>query len=197
MNKASVPDALHPDCELLSGLMDGELTADEANRLLGSLCTDAQLRAHWVAFHVVGDALRSNEVAAAHSAAFCLRVSEAISREPTVLAPRATTVGGLKLRRYLAPGLAVAASAAVIGFVAVPLMKVSAPPAVPAVQQAVVQPSTTAVAADEGARRAATTVANARAMQAYLAAHRELTTGAALPRATPYLRTTTEQPEGR
>lgn len=196
MNKASVPAALHPDCELLSSLMDGELTADEANRLLGSLCTDTQLRAHWAAFHAVGDALRSTEVAAAHSTSFCLRVSEAIAREPTVLAPRAT-VGRLRLRRYLAPGLAVAASAAVIGFVAVPLMKVSAPPAVPAVQQAAVQPSATAVAADEGARRAATTVANARALQAYLVAHRELTTGAALPRATPYLRTTTEQPEGR
>jgi len=196
MNKASVPAALHPDCELLSGLMDGELTADEANRLLGSLCTDTQLRDHWVAFHVVGDALRSTEVAAAHSTNFCLRVFEAIAREPTVLAPRAT-VGGLGLRRYLAPGLAVAASAAVIGFVAVPLMKVSAPPAAPPMQQAVVQPSTTVVATDEGARRAATTVANARALKAYLAAHRELTTGAALPRATPYLRTTTEQPEGR
>jgi negative regulator of sigma E activity len=157
-----------------------------------------QLRAHWAAFHAVGDALRSTEVAAAHSTSFCLRVSEAIAREPTVLAPRAT-VGGLRLRRYLAPGLAVAASAAVIGFVAVPLMKVSAPPVVPAVQQAAVQPSATATAvtADEGARRAATTVANARALQAYLVAHRELTTGAALPRATPYLRTTTEQPEGR
>jgi hypothetical protein len=40
-------------------------------------------------------------------------------------------------------------------------------------------------------------VANARALQAYLAAHRELTAGVALPRATPYLRASAEQPEGR
>jgi hypothetical protein len=42
----------------------------------------------------------------------------------------------------------------------------------------------------------AATVANAR-IPGYLVAHRELTTGAALPRATPYLRTTGEQPDGR
>jgi len=53
------------------------------------------------------------------------------------------------------------------------------------------------VVAAAAARRAAATVANARALQAYLAAHRELTTGAAFPRATPYLRTATDQSESR
>jgi sigma-E factor negative regulatory protein RseA len=195
MNKAPVVAGVRPECELLSRLMDGELSPDEANRLLESLCADAQLRSQWTAYHVVGDALRSNEVAAEHSAAFCSRVAEAVSREPTVLAPRGAT-RGLPLRRYLAPGLAVAASVAVIGFVAVPLMRTTAP-TTPSVQQATIQPSIAPPAAAEGARRAAATVANARAMQAYLAAHRELTTGAALPRATPYLRTTTEQTETR
>jgi sigma-E factor negative regulatory protein RseA len=194
MNKAPVVAALRPECELLSSLMDGELSPDEANRLLESLCADTQLRRQWSAYHVAGDALRSHEVAAVHSAAFCSRVAEAISREPTVLAPRATTPVA-PLRRYLVPGLAVAASVAVIGFVAVPLMRTTAP--TPAVQQAAVQPSVAPPTAADGARRAAATVANARAMQAYLAAHRELTTGAALPRATPYLRTTTEQAEAR
>jgi len=194
MNKASVVAAVRPECELLSSLMDGELSPDEASRLLESLCADTQLRNQWMAYHVVGDALRSNEVAAEHSTAFCSRVADAITREPTVLAPRATTPVA-PLRRYLVPGLAMAASVAVIGFVAVPLMQTSAPTS--PVQQATVQPSITPSTAEEGARRAAATVANARAMQAYLAAHRELTTGVALPRATPYLRTTTEQAEAR
>jgi hypothetical protein len=86
----------------------------------------------------------------------------------------------------------------VIGFVAVPLLR--APDPAPAIQQATVQALTAAAqpsAAEQTARRAAATVANARAFQAYLVAHRELTTGAALPRATPYLRTTGEQPDGR
>lgn len=194
MNKARDVAAVRPECELLSRLMDGELSPDEAKRLLESLCADTQLRSQWAAYHVVGDALRSHEVAAEHSAAFCSRVADAISREPTVLAPRGAT-GGLPLRRYLAPGLAVAASVVVIGFVAVPLMRTTAP--TPSVQQATIQPSIAPATAEQGARRAAATVANARAMQAYLAAHRELTTGAALPRATPYLRTTTEQAEAR
>jgi len=194
MNKVPVVAAARPECERLSRLMDGELSPDEANRLLESLCVDTELRSHWAAYHVVGDALRSHEVAAEHSAAFCSRVAVAISREPTVLAPRAAT-RGLPLRRYLAPGLAVAASVAVISFVAVPLLRTTAP--TPSVQQAKIQPSIAPPTAEEGTRRAAATVANARAMQAYLAAHRELTTGAALPRATPYLRTTTEQAEAR
>jgi hypothetical protein len=132
------------------------------------------------------------------SSAFCTRMTEAIACEPAIVAPRALAPVRSPLRRYLAPGLAVAASAAVIGFVAVPLMR--APDPVPGVQQAAVQalPAASPVSASEQtARRAAATVANARAFQAYLVAHRELTTGAALPRATPYLRTTGEQPDGR
>lgn len=194
MKKAPVPTAAHSECERLSCLMDGELSPEEASRLLQSLCSDGELRSRWTAFHAVADALHSSEVGAVHSAAFCARVSAAIAREPTVLAPRAST-GRPPLRRYLAPSLAVAASVAVIGFVAVPLMRNPAP--APAVQQAAVQPVAPAAQPDEGTRRAAATVANARAMQAYLAAHRELASGVALPRATPYLRPTTEQGEGR
>lgn len=192
MKKAPVPGTENSECERLSCLMDGELTPEEAGRLLQSLCSDGELRSRWTAFHVVGDALHSNEVGAAHSTAFCARVSAAIAREPTVLAPRAAA-GRALLRRYLAPSLAVAASVAVIGFVAVPLMRSPAP--APALQQAAVQPVSPVAQPDEGTRRAAATVANARAMQAYLAAHRELASGVALPRATPYLRT--EQGEGR
>jgi sigma-E factor negative regulatory protein RseA len=195
MNKEPVPAAMRSECELLSSLMDGELDPEEASRLLASLCVDTGLRSDWAAFHVVGDALRSNEVASAHSSAFCARMAASIAREPTVLAPRAASGLRSPMRRYLTPGLAIAASVAVISFVAVPLMRSPAP--APVVQQAAVQPLTAAQTAEEGTRRAAVTVANARAMQAYLAAHRELATGAALPRATPYLRTTAEQSEGR
>ena len=194
MKKAPVPTTEPTECERLSCLMDGELTPEEASRLLQTLCTDGELRGRWTAFHVVADALHSNEVGAVHSGDFCARVSAAIAREPTVLAPRASA-RRLPVRRYLAPSLAVAASVAVIGFVAVPLMRNPAP--APAAQQAAVQPLTPAAQPDDGTRRAAATVANARAMQAYLAAHRELASGVALPRATPYLRSTAEQGEGR
>ena len=199
MMKAPIA-ATHCDAETLSCLMDGELDPEQAAALIAVLCADDELRAEWIAFHLAGDALRSTEVASAHSKSFCMSVAEAIAREPAIVAPRAWAAQGSPLRRYIVPGLAVAASAAVISFVAIPLMR-STEPQMP-VQVVAVQPPPAAVAAAEhpdeiAARRAAATVAIARALQAYLAAHRELTTGAAFPRATPYLRTATDPSESR
>jgi sigma-E factor negative regulatory protein RseA len=196
MKSATNAGPLARDSEALSSLLDGELDAEHCQSLLAALCADPALRSSWVAFHVVGDALRSSEVAAGHSAGFCDRVAAAIAQEPTVFAPVAARARGTtstRVRRYVLPGLAVAASAAVLGFVVVPMMQ--APPAV--VQHAALPaPSVVAgvvatanpTAASVASGRAASTVANARAFQAYLLAHREMTSGAALPRATPYLR---------
>lgn len=190
------------DSEALSSLLDGELDGEESQSMMAALCTDPGLRSNWIAFHVVGDALRSSEVAAGHSAGFCERVAAAIAQEPTVLAPAAARTRGARLRRYGLPGLAVAASAAVLGFVVVPMMQTPSP----AVQQAALPaPSTAAgvvasaspTAASVATGRAASTVANARAFQAYLLAHREMTSGAALPRATPYLRPAADSADGR
>lgn len=197
MDKSAIDKNLHPDWETLSSLVDGELDPAAADSLLTRLCRDAELRNEWVTLHIVGDALRSSEVAAVHSTSFCARVAAALENEPTVLAPRppqASRSG--TLRRYLAPGVAIAASAAVIAFVAVPLLQSPATVA-PSQQVAVTAVPTAAPSAAEASRRAAATVANARALDVYLAAHRELASGVALPRATPYLRTPGDAPEGR
>jgi sigma-E factor negative regulatory protein RseA len=203
MNSAANAGPLSRDREALSSLLDGELDAEHSQSVLAALCADPGLRSHWVAFHVVGDALRSSEVAAGHSAGFCQRVAAAVAQEPTVLAPRAAArERGARLRRYGLPGLAVAASAAVLGFIVVPMMQTPSP----AVQQAALPaPSVVAgvvatanpTAASVASGRAASTVANARAFQAYLLAHREMTSGAALPRATPYLRPAADSADGR
>jgi len=190
--------------EALSGLVDGELDARQARELIAALCSDAPLRARWTAYHAVSDALRSSEVAATHSASFCERVWSAIEQEPAILAPR-NLQRRSPLRRFLAPGLAVAASVAVIGFVAVPLMRAEDPATTPAALIAQpAAPTTTAAApqaatpsAEADARRTVATAQRARPLDAYLVAHRELMGGAALPRATPYLRSAGEQPEGR
>lgn len=188
------------DCEALSGLLDGQLDAEHGRSLLAAVCADPALRSEWIAFHVVGDALRSSEVAASHSASFCDRVAAAIAHEPTVLAPASARAGGARVRRYVLPGLAVAASAAVLGFVVVPMMQ--APSS--AVQQAAAPmaiaggvANVNPTAASLASGRAASTVASARAFQAYLLAHREMTSGAALPRATPYLRPAADAADGR
>jgi sigma-E factor negative regulatory protein RseA len=202
MNSATNAGPVARDSEAVSSLLDGELDAEHCRSLLAAVCTDRALRSQWIAFHVVGDALRSSEVAAGHSADFGDRVAAAVALEPTVLAPAAARVRATRLRRYALPGLAVAASAAVLGFIVVPMMQAPSP----AVQQAAL-PAAAVVAggiaqsnpavATAAAGRAASTVANARAFQAYLLAHREMTSGAALPRATPYLRPAADSADGR
>lgn len=178
----------NPDIERLSALMDGELDAQEASRLLDVLCRDPELQQRWSDLQLVGDAMRSTDVAACHVDAFCARVRQALADEPTVLAPRRPT----PLRRYAVPGIAVAASVAAIAFVAVPLLR-SPGPEMAAHQAAPVTAAAPAAAAVEPAAaqssRATAAIANARALDAYFAAHRELTAGTPLPRATVYLRT--------
>jgi negative regulator of sigma E activity len=178
------------DNEHLSSLIDGELDERETAAVLDALCRDAELQRRWSDLQLVGDALRSTEVAACHVDGFCARVRQALADEPTVLAPRPVRPA---IRRYAIPGVAVAASVAAIAFVAVPLLRSPAPeviaqkPAAPASVPATVVATT----GEQEARaaRAASAIANARALDPYFAAHRELTGGTPLPRATAYLRT--------
>jgi sigma-E factor negative regulatory protein RseA len=178
------------DIEHLSSLIDGELDAHETAAVLDALCRDAELQRRWSDLQLVGDALRSTEVAACHVDGFCSRVRNALADEPTVLAPRAAR---RTLRRYAIPGFAVAASVAAIAFIAVPLLRAPGIE-VTAHKQAPASVAASVVAtADQqqaqAASKAATAIANARALDPYFAAHRELTGGTPLPRATAYLRT--------
>lgn len=172
--------------ERISLLLDGEMDPAEAEAAIAALCADPAFRGHWHELHRAGDALRSNEVAACDAAHFCARVTAALAGEPTVLAPRAVknTSG---LRRYWMPGLAVAASIAAIGFVAVPLLRA---PETTSVATKVEQPASEVTALDP--RTSLPTIVNARAagdaFNPYLAAHRELTSNSVVPRAAAYLR---------
>lgn len=169
--------------ERISVLLDGEMDRTEAVPVIAALCADPALRRQWHELHRAGDALRSDEVAACDAEAFCARVAAAISAEPTVLAPRAAhTASGL--RRYWMPGVAVAASAAAVAFIAVPLMR--APETVSVAKNS--PPAVIEVAA----QKSLPTIANARGLSPsfnpYLAAHRELIGNSVVPRATVYLR---------
>jgi len=177
------------DFEHLSSLIDGELDAEEAAAVLDALCRDPELQRRWSELQLVGDALRSAEVAACHEDGFCERVRNALATEPTVLAPRRPARPAW--RRYSLPGLAVAASVAAVAFVAVPLLRAPAPDVmaqkqIPATAPAAV--STAVLASSQPEARAAAAIANARALDPYFAAHRELTGGSPLPRAAAYLR---------
>ena len=177
--------------ERISILLDGEMDRAEAIAAIAALCADPALRRHWHELHRVGDALRSDEVAASDSEAFCARVAAVISAEPTVLAPRAVHASS-GARRYWMPGLAVAASAAAVAFIAVPLMR--APETVSIAKNATPAQLSTV---DVGAQKSLPTIANARGLNPsfspYLAAHRELTGNSVVPRAAVYLRSSEDR----
>lgn len=176
------------DIEDLSSLIDGELDPHASAAVLDALCRDAELQRRWSDLQLVGDALRSTDVAACHVDGFCVRVRNALADEPTVLAPRAARPAAV--RRYAIPGVAVAASVAAIAFVAVPLLRAPAADMTAQKQPAPAPISAPMVArTDDSGARAASAIANARALDPYFAAHRELTGGTPLPRATAYLRT--------
>lgn len=169
--------------ERISVLLDGELDQPEAGRIIAALASDAALQREWHELHRAGDALRSQEVAACDAEGFCAKIAAAIAAEPAILAPRATR-GSPGLRRYWVPGIAVAASMAAIGFIAVPLLR--APQAVSLVKNAA-PPAIEVSPAD--AQNELATIVNARqAFNPYLAAHRELAGNSVVPRAAVYLR---------
>ena len=175
--------------ERISTLLDGEMDRAEAEAAVSALCADAQLRRWWHELHRVGDALRSNEVAARDAPGFCARVAAAIDAEPTVLAPDAArSSDGPGLRRYWIPGVAVAASIAAVGFIAVPLLR--APETMSIAKNT--PPLAGEASATDLAQKAIPTIANARglnpALTPYLAAHRELNGNSVVPRAAVYLR---------
>jgi sigma-E factor negative regulatory protein RseA len=73
--------------ENISRLMDGEVDAQEFDRICGEMKAPAAMET-WVCYHVIGDQLRG-----AHgvSTGFSTRFCEALAAEPTVLAPQLAT----------------------------------------------------------------------------------------------------------
>lgn len=69
----------------LSGLIDGELEARDAQAVLEAVRNDAELHERWRHYQLIGDALRGG--GALHQD-ITARVMSAIAEEPVVLAPR-------------------------------------------------------------------------------------------------------------
>ncbi|QKT02405.1 sigma-E factor negative regulatory protein [Ectothiorhodospiraceae bacterium 2226] len=93
------------DREHISALVDGQVDAREEQSLLDRLGKDAELRAAWGRYHLIGDALR-NDLPVAVDTGIAARVSAALEQEPAILAPRRRILQHPKR----AAGLAVAAS---------------------------------------------------------------------------------------
>jgi sigma-E factor negative regulatory protein RseA len=110
-------DAMQREYERLglSALMDGEAADAEAERALRDWRDDARARADWHVYHLVGDVLRSSDLAQspAHDEAFVQALRQRLAQTPVVLAP-ASPASVRRVRRRWIGSAAVAA-----GFVAV------------------------------------------------------------------------------
>lgn len=112
--------------ERLSAFVDGELFDEEhLNKFISGL--DHEDRASWSHYHLIGDVLRSDDLAVnpVTSNAFLAGFAARFEQEPHVLAPAAMPVGRrlLALRRRVVPTFAVAAAAAVLAWVVVPQLQ--------------------------------------------------------------------------
>jgi len=112
--------------EQLSALADGELVGAAVGHACAAWHGDAEQRATWHAYHLIGDVLRSDDLASdtARDAAFLGALRTRLAAEPVVLAPGALArplwapvAGGAAVRRGHWSWMAPAAVAA--GFVAV------------------------------------------------------------------------------
>jgi sigma-E factor negative regulatory protein RseA len=102
----------------ISDLVDGRLQGEELAQACRGWAEDAEARRTWHAYQLIGDVLRSEDLAAAprHDAAFLAGVRARLAAEPVVLAPAA-----LRRRRsvWLMPMAAAAGFVAVAGMVVV------------------------------------------------------------------------------
>lgn len=147
----------------ISSLMDGELDPQEADRIIRTCCASEEGKDAWFLYHVIGEALRGHAPARLERDA---SVMNALSAEPTVLAPKRrameSTVGRI--------ALATAASMATIGVVGWIGMQ-GAPGGAPAV---VAKGGSTASIKPVAATSVIPAPAPAINVQDYLAAHRQI-----------------------
>ena len=84
---------------------------------LRSLHADPAARERWMTYHLIGDVLRSSDLAHAPGDALALRVHQALLQEPVLLSPRSAPDAAASLRtsRWRGPVAAVAGVALVAG----------------------------------------------------------------------------------
>jgi len=182
-------DSPHPPHEpnaepwaALSSLADGEAAPEVQDRCLVLWAEHAEARERWRHYHLIGDVLRSRELASdeAHDAAFLSALRSRLAREPALLRPaRAALVR--RLRAWTAPVAAAAGVAAVAGVV----VMLRATPTTDEAALVAARPSVQPVMVSAPAGAQAIQPVNGRLIRdarldRYFAAHRQSATGAAL-----------------
>jgi sigma-E factor negative regulatory protein RseA len=185
----SSPDhSPNPQRQALSSLMDGDLPAGALTGVIASFRDDDDLRADWHAYHLIGDVLRSDDLATspARDACFLQALRSRLGQEPgqqeaaplLAAAPRLPIEAPMAAPAALAParrrraGWMMAPAAVAAGFVVVAGVLV--------VNKALVSPpAVDAVFAQQMAAPASGVLLRDARLDRYLAAHRNLGTGLA------------------
>ena len=196
--------------EQLSALADGEVDAAGAAAACGAWKTDAELRRTWHAWHVIGDVLRSEDLAssAARDQRFLLALRERLAAEPIVLAPEPLSMAPAVRRsggRWMLPSAVAAGFALVVGTFVVlapadgpapsapTLARVAPPPAPsPILQASLGEPAATAQPVAVNGRM----IRDPR-LERYLAAHKQFAGTSALGVPSTFLRSATVDAEPR
>jgi sigma-E factor negative regulatory protein RseA len=151
-SKDARDDALYVQ---ISAWVDGEIEGD----LPGILATPHGRQA-WDTYHLIGDTLRSGDLAVPANAGFQARLLQALEAEPAIVAPAAPANARRPLRMALS-GLAVAAAVAMVAWMIQPYLGGNPAPGPALADAAAAGPGNTA-ALDEAS------------LHDYLEAHRQL-----------------------
>lgn len=105
----------------LSALADGECDGAALHAACTQWRSDERLRSSWHAYHLIGDVLRSEELASdgGRDADFLLAFRERMAREPVILAPGAAAASAAPPKRRTAGWSWKAPAAVAAGFMAV------------------------------------------------------------------------------
>ncbi|MBX3606793.1 MAG: sigma-E factor negative regulatory protein [Piscinibacter sp.] len=197
--------------ERLSALMDGELhEAADVAQSCRAWREDAAVRASWHCYHLIGDVMRSEDLAGqgARDAAFLRGLRSRLEAEPVVLAPAARSTPRPRRWRWAGPAAVAAGFVAVAGVLVVtrsPLPEGSpevaqAPkpaPAAPAVVPVATATATATSAAEPVAPVADGKLIRDARLDRYLAAHQQFAGTTALGPSTFLRRATTDAAANR
>jgi sigma-E factor negative regulatory protein RseA len=200
--------------EQLSALADGELDGAAVGPACAAWHADAEQRAIWHAYHLIGDVLRSDDLASdtARDAGFLGALRTRLAAEPVVLAPAAVerslsaqVANGAAVRRghwsWMAPTAVAAGFVAVAGVLVVTRGAGSAPSAPPAVpvfaQAATPKPEKPVPAAEPPVLIANGQLIRDVQLDRYLAAHKQFAGTSALGVPSAFLRSATADASAR
>ena len=193
--------------EQLSALADGEVDAAAAGAACAAWKTDTELRRTWHAWHLIGDVLRSEDLAssAERDQRFLVALRGRLALEPVVLAPAAAAAapGRRAGRRWLLPSAVAAGFTLVVGtFVVLGPTGTPAPATTlarvtPAVESPVVPASVREPAAPVQAVAVNGRMIRDPRLEPYLVAHKQFAGTSALGVPSTFLRAETVDTEPR